>query len=272
MSRVSALQRALIERIAASGAEVALAARRIDDGSECLIASQEVFHAASTMKVAVMVEAYRRIAAGTLTLSARLPVANQFASIVDGSPYSLTQEHDEERSLYDAADASVQELLRQMIQTSSNLATNILIELLGAASVQEMLNQHGIRGLQVRRGMEDLLAFEQGLNNTTTAYALLQLFEGLAREIFPGSPAMIEILLGQQFRDGIPAGLPYGVQVAHKTGQITAHHHDAGIVYAPRPFVLVVLTRGLAEQAQSAALIADLARMVYAELGDDAVA
>jgi beta-lactamase class A len=63
--------------------------------------------------------------------------------------------------------------------------------------------------------------------------------------------------------DGIPAGLPAGTVVAHKTGEITRIHHDAAIVYGPRPYVLVVLVRGVPERRTSAALIASIARAVH---------
>jgi beta-lactamase class A len=62
---------------------------------------------------------------------------------------------------------------------------------------------------------------------------------------------MIAILKRQTFNDGIPAGLPPGTAVAHKTGTIT-RIHDAGIVYAGRPYVLVVLVRGMDDERRAA--------------------
>ena len=58
------------------------------------------------------------------------------------------------------------------------------------------------------------------------------------------------MLKRQKFRAGIPAKLPAGIEVAHKTGTVTRVHHDAGVVYAPRPYVLVVLTRGLETEGE----------------------
>jgi beta-lactamase class A len=74
---------------------------------------------------------------------------------------------------------------------------------------------------------------------------------------------MAAILKRQKFNDAIPAGLPEGTVVAHKTGNITKIHHDAAIVYGPRPFVLVVLVRGLESQKTSAQLIASISREVW---------
>src|SRR5262249_16035484 len=82
----------------------------------------------------------------------------------------------------------------------------------------------------------------------------------------PSSDAMIAILKRQRFNDRIPAGLPLGTVVAHKTGEITKIQHDAAIVYAPRPFVLVVLVRGLEDAKKGSALIADIARVVYGDV------
>jgi beta-lactamase class A len=120
--------------------------------------------------------------------------------------------------------------------------------------------------LQVRRGLDDLKAFDVGINNTTTAQALarLLLLIGQHRVVSPAAcDTMLGILKQQHFREGIPAQLPEDIEVGNKTGEITGHYHDAGLVFAPRPFVIVVLTRGLTGQRQSAPLIADLARLAY---------
>ena len=76
---------------------------------------------------------------------------------------------------------------------------------------------------------------------------------------------MIAILRAQKFAEGIPAGVPAGVGVAHKTGWFTGVYHDAAIVEPPRgkPFVLVVLTRGIKELKRAHKLVADITRAVY---------
>ena len=77
---------------------------------------------------------------------------------------------------------------------------------------------------------------------------------------------MVAVLKRQKFNDAIPAGLPAGIAVAHKTGNITRIHHDAGIVFARRPYVLVILVRGIQEQKESAAVMAAISRAIYANL------
>jgi beta-lactamase class A len=153
-----------------------------------------------------------------------------------------------------------------MITVSSNFATNLLIEKLGVGKIRATVDRLGASGMQVLRGVEDQKAFDKGLNNSTTARGLLVLFDRLGRgkAVDPKSDAaMIAVLKRQKFNDAIPAGLPEGTEVAHKTGNITRIHHDAAIVYAKRPYVLVILVRGIQEQKESAALMARLSTAVY---------
>lgn len=262
--------RAAIDRlIAVSGAEVGVAWRPLDakPGEEILINADMRFHAASTMKVPVMIELFRQAEAGRLKLDDTVLVTNQFTSIHDGTPYTLSATEDSDGEIYKAMGQrlSYRRLAEAAITVSSNLATNILIEHLGATNVQATVDRMNASGMQVLRGVEDQKAFDAGKNNTTDARSLLTLFEAIAKgqAVSPtASVAMVEILKRQQFRTGIPAGLPAGTVVAHKTGSITRIRHDAGIVYGARPYVLVVLVRGIQDSKVSDALIADISRAV----------
>jgi beta-lactamase class A len=153
-----------------------------------------------------------------------------------------------------------------MITTSSNFAANLLIEKLGVQNIRATVHSLGADGMNVLRGVEDEKAFEKGMNNTTTARGLYQLLDAIAQGKAvdqDSSRQMIEILERQKFNEGIPAGLPAGIRVAHKTGEITKIHHDAAIVFAPKPFVLVILVRGIADTKVSGALMADITRALY---------
>ena len=254
--------------IAASGAEVAVAYRTIDGRTELLIDADKPFHAASTMKVPVMIELFRQAKAGIVSLDDPLPVRNDFRSIVDGSAYKLSEGDDSDKQVYAAAGTTMtlRQLCEAMIIESSNFAANLLIERLGVENIRGTVARLDAGGMQVLRGVEDQKAFDQGLNNTTTARGLLVLLDRLAhgQAVDSGSDAaMLEILKRQKFRDAIPAGVPSGTAVAHKTGTITKIHHDAGIVYSPRPYVLVLLVRGIEDQKKSAALMAQLSKVVY---------
>jgi beta-lactamase class A len=264
-----ALRDRIDQRARQAGAHVGVAFRTLDGRDDLVLNADTPFHAASTMKVAVLIDLYRQIDAGRLTLDDPLPVVNRFSSIVDGSPYTLDPADDSDKgAIYKAIGRSlpVRELAEAMITVSSNLATNLLIEKLGVPNIQRTVMALGADGVKVLRGVEDGKAFEKGLINTTTARGLLVLLEAIGRGTAASDAAcgeMIAMLRRQQFDDGIPAGLPPGTPVAHKTGKITQIHHDAGIVYAKRPYVLVVLVRGLDDEKQSATLIADISRMIF---------
>ena len=267
--------RSLVERrseieklIAASGAEVSIAYRTLDGAEELSYEIDRVFHAASTMKVAVMVELFRQESAGLLRLNDPLEVRNAFKSVVDDSPYSMDLGEDSDDVVYKnvGKTMTLEALNRQMITASSNLATNLLIDRLGISNIRETVRSLGALGLEVRRGVEDQKAFDRGIVNQTTARGLFVLLDALARGLAVSAEAsdrMIEVLAAQRFNDGIPKGLPPGTRVAHKTGTITRLHHDAGIVYAAAPAVLVVLTRGFENESESDALIAEITRILF---------
>lgn len=239
-------------------------------GAEILINADESFHAASTMKVPLMMEVFRQDRKGKLSLNDYIPIKNDFVSIADGSRYSISAESDSEQTLYNRIGQTevVRELVRMMIDASSNLATNLLIERVTAPSVMDYMREIGAKNIRVLRGVEDGKAYELGMNNTTTARDLMIALRHIARRQAVSSKAssdMVKILLEQEFNEGIPAGLPKEVKVAHKTGSITKIDHDAAIVYPPnrKPYVLVVLTRGIADEKRAHKLIADISRAIY---------
>ena len=262
------LENQLRRLITSSGAEIAVAYRTLDGQSELFIDGDKPFHAASTMKVPVMIELFRQARSHQLSLDDTLTIRNEFRSIVDGSPYKLSEGDDSDSQVYAALGKSMtlRQLCDLMITVSSNFAANLLIEKLGVESIRRTIASLGADGMQVLRGVEDQKAFDKGMNNTTTARGLLVLLDRLAHGTAVEASVdaeMIEILKRQKFNDAIPAGLPPGTAVAHKTGNITRIHHDAAIVFGPRPYVLVLLVRGIEDQKKSAALMADLSRAVY---------
>jgi beta-lactamase class A len=264
---LAAAEQQIEKRIADSHADVGIAFRTLDGTTEWYFHADDSFHAASTMKVPVMIELFRQVQSGKLKLSDPVPVLNEFQSIVDNSPYKLDPADDSESDLYKAEGQTrtLGELCDLMITVSSNLATNLIIAKLGVENIRATVHSLNADGMHVLRGVEDSKAFEKGLNNSTTARGLEALLTSIANNTAAGAPAsqqMIAILEGQKFNEGIPAGLPPGTKVAHKTGEITNIHHDAAIVYAPRPFVLVILVRGLADIKNSSSLMADITRLL----------
>jgi beta-lactamase class A len=255
---------------AVPGAEVAVSYRDLATGDSLDLGADVDFHAASTMKIPVMLEVLRSVEAGRISLDQGVLLENRFQSIVDGTPYSLDAGDDSDSLMYTRVGTRVpvRELMERMIVRSSNLATNALIALVGADRANATAHALGASRIRVLRGVEDGKAFAAGLNNTTTSADLAVLLERIERnEALSAASArlMKEILLRQEFNGEIPAGLPKGTPVAHKTGSITATLHDAAIVYPPgrRPYVLVVLTRKISDEATARTLIADISRLVW---------
>jgi beta-lactamase class A len=267
-AKLAAAAQQIQTHIAASHAEVAVAFRTLDGKSELFLLADDSFHAASTMKIPVMIELFHHVKEGKLHLDDPLVIHNEFHSIVDGSSYKLDPADDSESDLYKAEGQTrtLRQLCDLMITISSNLATNLIIEKLGVENIRPTVHSLDADGMHVLRGVEDQKAFDKGLNNTTTARALLQLLTSIAQGKavdLDSSRQMVEILERQKLNEGIPSGLPAGTRVAHKTGDITKIHHDAAIVYAAKPFVLVILVRGLEPEKEDYKLMGDVARILY---------
>ena len=228
------------------------------------------FHGASTIKVAILLAVYGEIARGRLAPQSRLHVRNRFLSAYDGSPFRVLADRDSDSEVHAAIGKTmrVSELALHMIATSSNLATNLLLDLIGLDAVRRTIEEFGLTGLDVRRGVEDEKAFEHGIINRVTANGLVGLLSLVAdgRAYSPGlSQEMLDILHQQEFKKGIPARLPREVRVAHKTGDISTIAHDAGVVYAPgrKPYVIAILTEWPREAGSRSPTIAALSHAVY---------
>jgi beta-lactamase class A len=248
----------------------AVAYQDLESAQTILINEHELFHAASTMKTPVMFEVYKQVHAGKLALTDSVTLKNEFKSIVDGSLYSLSDADDSEQSLYQqlGKKRTVAELVYDMIIVSSNLATNLVIELVDAKNVTASMREIGANKIQVLRGVEDGKAYDKGMNNVTSAYDLMLLFEKIARGELVSQDAslsMEKILLDQKFNEIIPADLPPGVKVAHKTGNITGVRHDSGIVMLPngKKYVLVLLSKNLVDEPAAMKAMAAVSRKIY---------
>jgi beta-lactamase class A len=238
------------------------------------------FHSASTIKVAVLLALFGAIDAGRFTLDSRLHVRNRFLSLVDGTPFRVASGRDADKEVHAAIGKTMRigDLARHMIITSSNLATNLLVDLIKVDQAQEMLMRHGIRGVELARGVEDDKAFEANFNNRVTANGLVALFRVIfeRRGVLPESAReMLDLLFDQQFRSGIPAGLPSGVRsearIANKTGEISMAAHDVGLVFLAdrKPYVLAVLTETEPNSDRRMERIARVSTAVYRCLTDE---
>ena len=228
------------------------------------------FHAASTIKVAILAGVYAAIHEGRWPPHARLHVRNRFFSAADGSLFRVSPERDANGEVHAAIGKMmrIRELAHHMITTSSNLATNLLLDLVGVETVQGVLDHYHIDGIDFRRGVEDERAFAAGISNRVTARGLVALLRAIEEEkVFSPelSREMIDILHQQEFRSGIPGKLPREVRVAHKTGDISTVAHDAGVVY-PRerkPYIVAILTEWSPDVTRRSATIAGASHAIY---------
>ncbi len=248
----------------------AVAFKDMQTGQMFGINEKEVFHAASTIKTPIMIEVFKQAEAGKFSLWDSIPVKNEFKSIVDGSPFSLDISVDSDDGMYQniGSKMTIYDLTYKMITKSSNMATNLLIDKIGAANANATMRGYGIKDLTVLRGMEDGKAFEKGLNNVVTAADLALVFEKLGtwQAVNPqASSEMLYILFDQTFNEIIPARLPKSVRVAHKTGSITGVQHDSGIVFLPegKKYVVVLLSKQLKDVKAGVDALADVSEMIW---------
>jgi len=258
---IDKLKTDIIERINSVEGTIAVAFTDLNQKDfSILINEDEVFHAASTMKTPVMVEIFKQASLGNLKLDDSILIKNEFTSIFDNSKFSIDLSRDSGEELYDliGKKRTIRQLVFDMITVSSNLATNILIE----------LKENNIFDVKVLRGVEDMKAYNAGLNNTVTAKDLMKLFALIEiGDLLPKEykEEMLNILLSQKFDSMIPAKLPKNIQVAHKTGSIDGVRHDSGIVYLPggRKYVLIILSKNLKDEKAGVECGADISKMIF---------
>ena len=228
------------------------------------------FHAASVIKVAILVALFKKAEQGEIRLEDPLHVRNRFQSIVDGSIFRIDRERDGDLEVHRRVGRTLKlsALARSMIVRSSNLATNLLLDLLGISTVQEILAAAQLEGVRLVRGVEDHIAFDRGLNNQMTACGAVALLRLICDEQFLGASSrqqIREILLAQEFNSMLPARLPTEVKVAHKTGEISTHCHDAGIIYCPGrlPYVVAIFTQSEPGVEQRSRAIAQMSLRIF---------
>ena len=250
--------------------EFAVAFKDLQTGKTLFINEKESFHAASTMKTPVMIEVFKQAKEGKFKVTDSILVKNEFKSIVDGSPYSMDIADDSGDGMYKmiGKKMTIYDLTYQMIIVSSNLATNILIDLVDAKNANESMRKLGAKDIKVLRGVEDQKAFDKGLSNTTTAYDLMLIFEKIAQNKVVDKQSceeMRKILFNQKFNEIIPEKLPKTVKVAHKTGSITGVQHDSGIIYLPdgRRYILILLSKKLKNVDAGVKMLAEVSETFY---------
>jgi len=248
----------------------AVAFKNLSTGQEFLMNAHESFHAASTMKTPILIETFKQAAEHKFSLNDSILIENKFTSIVDGSTFSVDSADDSEKDLYTKVGTKlpIKDLLYRMITESSNFATDLIVELVGAKNANETMHKIGAKDIKVLRGVEDNKAYNLGMNNTVTANDLMVIFEHIANGTVVNKKAcdaMIDILMHQHFKEKIAGKLPADVKTATKSGSITKVSHDSGIVFLPdgRKYVIVLLSRGIEDEKAADETLATVSRIIY---------
>jgi len=274
LADISVSLREGVEKIAgeSKARAVAVALLDFDSGLRFSLAGDRWFHAASTIKVAVLLAIFRAVDEGRLRLDDSLHVRNRFISAADGFPFRLDSDSDALPELYQAIGRTVNisALAEGMIAASSNLATNLLLDLVGVEYARNVLRDAQVSGVELRRGVEDHAAHERGIDNQVTADGLLTLLCAVRGNFLSNESRehAIRILLAQRFKSMIPAGLPAHATVAHKTGEISTACHDMGIVYLPerQPYIAVILTEFDSEKDGRRETVAAISEVIHRSL------
>ena len=271
ISKKETLEKTILSQIDSIDGTVAVAFYSLSEPKDSLLINvDEKFHAASTMKVPVMIELFKQASEGKLNLNDSILLKNEFKSIVDSSLYKMDIADDSDDIIYKQIDTKVaiNDLMYSMITVSSNLATNILIELVDAKKTTATMRNLGAKKIEVLRGVEDQKAYDLGLSNSTTARDLMVIMESITNSNAgkqKDCEAMISILMDQKFNDIIPKYLPTNVDVAHKTGSITGVHHDAGIIFLPNgnSYILFLLSKNLSDFDKGTEQLARISKAIY---------
>ena len=267
------LEKRILKILKTEKGDFAIAFKNLSDGKTILINENEEFHAASTMKTPVMIEAFKKNHEGIISLDDYIEIKNEFKSIVDGSLFKLSSFDDSDKKTYEKIGSylSLRELIYDMITISSNFATNLVIDYIGHEDINKTMRDLGAKNINVLRGVEDIKAFNEGLSNTTTALDLLKIYDNLALGKVINislSEEMVDILKKQKYDDIIPKYLPKSIEVAHKDGWINGARHDSGIVFLDdnTKYVLVLLSKNLEDEIKGADLLAKISLEIYNSL------
>ena len=225
------------------------------------------FPSASTIKMLIMLTAFKAAEHKPAVMHER--VTYHSSELIGGSDFMQNQTSGQR--------FTVAELIEPMIQVSDNTASNLLITHFGFQRINAVIRAAGMPNTHLRRYFMDFAAVGRHMDNRTTpadmAHLLFQLERG-AREAVPtvaepqSCRKMIDIMLGQTDRDTIPRGVPSGVQVANKTGELSRSRSDVAIVdpYGNSPYVLAVYTNGLDGPGEAYDGIAQISKIVYGQV------
>nr|WP_312576546.1 serine hydrolase [Sedimentibacter sp.] len=253
------LENKIREFIETQKGNVAVVVKNLKTNEEIKINENFVFPSASTIKLLIMTELFKRIDEGKLKLEDTIELTEDMKTGGDGILKELKYGHK----------FTLEEIMTLMIIVSDNMATNILISLLGMNNINAAIQNIGLKGTMLQRKMMDSQAAKEGRENFITANDLSCVLE----LIYKGkninkqySDIMLNVLKRQQVRGRLDLYLPEEVVIAHKTGDLDNLEHDAGIVYLPKQeYIICVLTNQTDTNKDGREIIGKISKMVYDE-------
>ena len=200
----------------------------LETGLSYGVLEEEVFQAASLIKLPVMVAMYLEEEEGSLSLSSKYKLKKSDKVAGAGSLYSKPEGYE----------ISYQELIRLMAKQSDNTAFNIARNLLGDGKIDEIINKIGMTKTSLQK-------------NETTPEDIGIFFEELWNGHIINSQhkdELLDFMTDTLYEEWLTAGVPVDVRVAHKYGREVHVVNDAGIVFADEPFVVVIMSKGVVEK------------------------
>ena len=234
-----------------------LALKDLKTGKTFLINEREVFPQASSIKIAILLEAFKQAEEGQLKLDEFIALEESRKVAGSGVLFYLGRP---------SLSLSIRDIAVLMVVLSDNTATNLLIDLVGLDAVNKRLDGLGLNKTRLRRKMMDLKAAAEGRENVSTPLEMMTLLEktwkgGVLKE--PFRKDFFDILAIPK-ESPLRSGVPEGVDVAEKPGELEAVRCDSGIVMLPgRPYILCVMTTYLKRDADGNPAIAKISRLAY---------
>ena len=255
--RWEANSRQILQKIAGFRGEAGIMVKDLQTGWTFLHNEDQLFPAASLIKIPIMVACFKAAREGLIRLDEKYVLNRK--DRVGGSGIL--------RRMRNGRTFTYEELINFMVTHSDNIATNVLIDRLGFDYINRVFAERGLKTTRLRRKMIDFAARENGLENYTTAEEITRVLEMIYRERCYSreiSKKCLEVLKQQQINDRLPRFLPKDTQVAHKTGLEKEVCHDAGIVFTPYgDYVITILVRTWTGPKTTKAFIARLSSYFY---------
>lgn len=256
MGKVKMLEDLLQPVIQRLDGTIGVAVKALHKDFQFLTNAGEVFHAASIIKVPILIELFRQVQKGVVPLEQEVILRD--SDKIGGAGILM--------ELHQGISLTVRDLAILMIVISDNTASNLLIDIVGLDRVNRMMDEMGMSGSRLKKKFM-IPSPDPGIFNVTTPCDTMSILEKLYKgEILSGdlTSEAIEILSRQQYREKIPLLLPPDMKIAHKTGEVSGVRHDAGIVFLEdNPYVICLFTKDVGNELAADRIIAEVSEIVF---------